>query len=76
MHFHLLEDFFPRTFLYKIILEAEKKSKKIKSRIVRTLFKKDFFPTGHFQCEILGLFPGNFFPRTFFGGYQVFRFSF
>ena len=34
--------FFPGTFLYEIILEPEKKSKKIKSRIGRTLFPETF----------------------------------
>ena len=62
--------FFLTTFLYKIIMEPEKKSQKIKSRIERTLFpetflKKGLFSTGLFQCEILGLFPETFFQGLF-----------
>ena len=31
--------------------------------------RKDFFSTGLFYCEILGLFSGNFFSKDFFVGY-------
>ena len=68
---------FPGTFLYKIILEPEKKSEKNKASKWQDFISRDFlclqglFSTGLFQCQNLGLhFRKKNFQRTFFGGYQ------
>ena len=62
--------FFPRTFLYKIILEPEKKVLENKVSTWQDFISGDYlikglFSTGLLQCEILGRFPETFFPRTF-----------
>ena len=59
-----------RTFLYKIMLEPEKKSKKIKSQNTRTFFHGTFFSN-----KIRTLFPKTFFSENFFGGYRMERAS-
>ena len=59
-----------RTFLNKIMLEPEKKSKKIKSQNTRTFFHGTFFSN-----KIRTLFPKTFFSENFFGGYRMERAS-
>ena len=59
-----------RTFLYKIMLEPEKKSKKIKSQNTRPFFHGTFFSN-----KIRTLFPKTFFSENFFGGYRMERAS-
>ena len=68
--------FFLTTFLYKIIMEPEKKSQKIKSRIGRTLFpetflKKDFFPQDFFSVKFQDFFR-KLFSKDFFGGHHIY----
>ena len=60
------------TFLYKIILEPEKKSQKVKFQNDRTLFLetfyiKDLFSTGLLAPKFRTLFP-KLFLENFFGG--------
>ena len=73
-HFLLKQDFFPGTFLYKIILEPEKKvlKNKVSKRkdfIPKTFYFMEFFPQDFFNAKIQDFISENFFSQNFFGSY-------
>ena len=68
--FYLLQDFFPRTFFYKIMYWSKKKVLENKvwnwqAFISRDFFIKGLFSTGLFCAKFQEFYSGNFFARTF-----------
>ena len=63
MHFPLKDDFFPGTFLYKFILEAEK-SPRPKVLDGRTLFPEISYFKDRFSAKIENFFSENFFSEN------------
>ena len=68
MYFHLLEDFFPKTLLYKIILEPEKSLRKESLELVGLYFRRLFNKRTFFHSTFLVWNFRTFFLETFFQG--------